>query len=75
VAPDLESLLGRLIRGDVEFVVVGGFAAVAHGASLLTQDLEVCCAFRAKEAMGRDRDRDAVLQPRAIRERVRGGQG
>lgn len=43
--PDLESLLQRLIEGGVEFVVVGGFAAVAHGASLPTQDVDVCCRF------------------------------
>ena len=43
--PGLESLLERLIRSNVEFVVVGGFAAVAHGVSLLTQDVDVCCRF------------------------------
>lgn len=43
--PDLESLLHRLIQGEVEFVVVGGFAAVAHGVSLPTQDVAVCCRF------------------------------
>jgi hypothetical protein len=43
--PDLESLLNRLIQGDVEFVIVGGFAAVAHGVSLPTQDIDVCCQF------------------------------
>jgi hypothetical protein len=43
--PDLESLLNRLIQGEVEFVVVGGFAAVAHGVSLPTQDIDVCCRF------------------------------
>jgi hypothetical protein len=43
--PDLESLLHRLIQGEVEFVVVGGFAAVAHGVSLPTQDVDVCCRF------------------------------
>ena len=147
--PGLESLLDRLIRDGVEFVVVGGLAAVAHGASILTQDLDICCSFtvdnlmrlqsaivdlhpvhrmvpsrsglqnlylstdwgqldclgailgigayeqvrgssveitlasgscrvlgidaliRAKETMGRDRDREAVLQLRAIRERTR----
>lgn len=157
--PGLESILERLIRARVEFVVVGGFAAVAHGASLVTQDIDICCAFtpdnlmrlqaaladlqpthrmiparplmqltrescvglqnlylstdwgqldclgavlgiggyeevqahsvdvelpagpcrvldidaliRAKEAMGRERDREAVLQLRAIRERTR----
>ena len=43
--PDLESLLHRLIQGEVEFVIVGGFAAVAHGVSLPTQDIDVCCQF------------------------------
>jgi hypothetical protein len=43
--PDLELLLNRLIQGDVEFVIVGGFAAVAHGVSLPTQDIDVCCRF------------------------------
>ena len=43
--PGLESLLERLIRSNMEFVVVGGFAAVAHGVSLLTQDIDICCRF------------------------------
>ena len=34
-----------MIRQSVEFVVIGGFAAVAHGATLLTQDIDVCCRF------------------------------
>jgi len=43
--PDLEGVLSRLIRGQVDFVVIGGFAAVAHGATLVTQDVDVCCDF------------------------------
>jgi hypothetical protein len=43
--PSLESLVETLIRGKVEFVLVGGFAAVAHGASLVTRDVDVCCRF------------------------------
>lgn len=39
---ELESLLGRLIAHRVDFVVVGGFAAVAHGVTLVTQDIDVC---------------------------------
>ncbi len=42
---DLEQLLERLSASGVEFVVVGGFAAVTHGATLLTQDLDICCDF------------------------------
>ena len=40
---DLEKLLERLVKQQVEFVVVGGYAAVAHGASYVTFDLDICC--------------------------------
>jgi hypothetical protein len=43
--PELESLLERLLQKRAAFVVVGGFAAVAHGVSLLTQDVDICCRF------------------------------
>ena len=43
--PDLESLLERLSDARYEFVLVGGFAAVAHGASLMTQDIDVCASM------------------------------
>lgn len=43
--PTPESLLERLVRQQVEFVIVGGFAAVAHGVTLLTQDIDICCRF------------------------------
>ncbi len=49
--PDLEGLLGRLIGGGVDFVVVGGFAAVAHGSALMTQDVDVCCRFSLENLM------------------------
>ena len=44
----LESLLERLTAGGVEFILVGGFAAVAHGASILTRDVDVCLHFTAE---------------------------
>jgi predicted nucleotidyltransferase len=34
----LESLLGA----DVQFVIIGGVAAVLHGSTLLTRDLDIC---------------------------------
>jgi hypothetical protein len=43
--PEIESLLTRLVEGRVDFVVIGGYAAMAHGVSLLTQDLDVCMDF------------------------------
>ena len=40
--PNLEGLLERLVRHEVEFVVVGGYAAVVHGATYLTSIVDVC---------------------------------
>src|SRR5687768_10766216 len=43
--PELESLLERLIAAEVEFILAGGFAAVAHGATMVTRDIDVCLRF------------------------------
>ncbi len=48
----LSAIIGRLVSGGVEFVVVGGYAAVAYGASLMTRDVDVCCPF-TPENLGR----------------------
>ena len=40
--PELEKLLERLIQHDVEFVVIGGFAALMHGAQSAMLVVEVC---------------------------------
>ncbi len=40
---NLSELVRRLIVADVEFVLVGGFAAVAHGVTLVTRDVDICC--------------------------------
>lgn len=37
-----DALLHALIDGGVEFVVIGGLAAQAHGSPLITEDLGVC---------------------------------
>lgn len=42
-------LLELLAGGDVEFVVVGGYAAVLHGSSYVTQDLDVLRRLFARE--------------------------
>ena len=36
------ALLRALIDGGVDFVVIGGLAAQAHGSPLITEDLDVC---------------------------------
>jgi hypothetical protein len=41
----LNQLVERLIASRVEFVIIGGFAAMAHGVTMVTQDVDVCCPF------------------------------
>ncbi len=48
---NLSELLRRLIESEVEFVLVGGFAAVAHGATLVTRDVDICCRFNEANLM------------------------
>jgi predicted nucleotidyltransferase len=38
------ALLQRLVEGGVDFVVVGGVAAVVHGSAAFTQDLDISYA-------------------------------
>ena len=40
-----ERLLKLLLDNEVEFVLIGGFAAVVHGCTVLTQDVDVCISF------------------------------
>lgn len=40
-----------MIVSEVEFVIVGGFAAVAHGVTLVTRDLDICCRFTETNLM------------------------
>jgi hypothetical protein len=42
---DLEKILQKLVRAEVDFVVIGGLAAVSYGTSLQTEDLDICCDF------------------------------
>jgi predicted nucleotidyltransferase len=45
---ELNRLLRRLSDAKIDFVIVGGFAAVLHGSSLLTRDLDVCAVLTAE---------------------------
>jgi len=38
----LSDLLSVLSKANIEFVVVGGFAGVLHGSTLVTRDLDLC---------------------------------
>ena len=39
---DFNRLLHRLADSGLDFVIIGGFAAVTHGSSLMTRDLDIC---------------------------------
>ncbi len=39
---DFRRLLAELALGQVEFVVIGGVAAITHGSAQLTFDLDIC---------------------------------
>src|SRR5262245_26896803 len=41
----LSQILQRLNRDKVEYVVVGGLAAVFHGVPLVTRDIDVCLSL------------------------------
>lgn len=42
---ELNRLLQTLCEAEVDFVIVGGFAAMLHGSSMLTRDLDVCAVL------------------------------
>lgn len=44
---ELNRLLQRLFDANIDFVIVGGFAAMLHGSALLTRDLDVCAILTA----------------------------
>ena len=48
---NLSELTRRLVEAQVEFVLIGGFAAVAHGATLVTRDVDICCRFTEANLM------------------------
>jgi hypothetical protein len=39
---DAEGLLRELVKHDVDFVVIGGLAMIAHGSAYVTRDLDIC---------------------------------
>ena len=71
---DINRLLQRLCDADIDFVIVGGFAATLHGSSveLFERSWRVISLddlIRAKEALGREKDLLAAKELRAVREK------
>ena len=46
---DLKKLLQLLLEHEVDFVLVGGFACTTYGASLVTQDLDICLSITEEQ--------------------------
>jgi len=62
IPQDDKALLGRLQEHRVEFVVIGGLCGILHGVSLVTRDLDICCAF-TRENLYRIQDAVKDLHP------------
>jgi len=60
---DFTRLLQRLADSGIEFVIVGGYAAVTHGSSLVTRDLDLC-AVLSNETLARLRSVLAEWNPK-----------
>jgi septum formation inhibitor-activating ATPase MinD len=56
-------LIDRLRDADIDFVIVGGFAGVLHGSTLVTRDLDVC-AVLTPESVSKLRVALGDLKPR-----------
>jgi len=59
----VEDLLKELHRLDVEFVIIGGMAAVAQGSAYLTLDLDLCYS-RKRENLEKLAEALGSFQPR-----------
>lgn len=46
---NLNLLLKRLLEHKIDFVLVGGYAAVVHGSSQVTHDLDICAVVTGGE--------------------------
>ena len=77
---NLGEIVRRLHAAKVEFVLVGGLAAVRHGSSYVTYHVDICVPleienFRRTEAIGRPQDMIVVAQLRAIQEQFKKHKG
>ena len=46
---NLKGLLELLLKNDIDFVLIGGFATLVHGSTLVTQDLDICAAITEEQ--------------------------
>lgn len=41
------NLLDKLYEAGVDFVIIGGLAGAIHGCTIVTEDIDICCDFKA----------------------------
>ena len=46
---DLQVLLKTLVHSPVDFVLIGGFAAVLHGCNQSTRDIDICIVYSPEQ--------------------------
>jgi hypothetical protein len=79
---DFGRLLAALASHDVQYIIVGGFAATAHGSAFLTVDLDIVYArssanidrlvaaleplIRLERAAGRPKDLERIAELEAL---------
>ena len=49
--PDFSDILFVLAKQEVDFVIVGGVAAIMYGSEQVTEDIDICCDFSAANLM------------------------
>lgn len=48
---NIEKIIRALQERKVEFIIIGGCAATVHGATLVTQDLDLCISFTEQNVL------------------------
>jgi len=48
-SPDLNELLRLLIQNNIDFVIIGGFAGILYGSTVVTRDLDICMVMEPKQ--------------------------
>jgi predicted nucleotidyltransferase len=46
---NLNNLLQVLLKKNIDFVLIGGFAGVVHGSTQVTRDLDICAAITSNQ--------------------------
>ena len=65
--PDFSAILRALDASKVRYVLIGGLAMIAHGSAHVTVDMDIM-----KEAANRPKDRNHLLELRALKKAIDG---